>query len=81
MLKMTLQKEVMLPLIGAFSCMLVKTLTAKKQKVSTKTYIESIESAYTDAIVSTNLPMEPAKFINEVKKLSSPVLLFCSNNN
>lgn len=26
-----------------------------------------------------NLPMEPAKFMKKVKKLSSPVLLPCSN--
>lgn len=28
-----------------------------------------------------NSPMEPPKFMKHVKKLSSPVLLFCSTNN
>ena len=34
----------------------------------------------TSAIHSANSPMEPPKFIKHVKKLSSPVLLFCSKN-
>lgn len=73
-------KKTRILLFGAFSCMLVKTLAEKKKgKRRSKNSLYDKDSNQTNSGQIGNLidiPMEPAKFMKHVSKLSSPVLLF-----
>lgn len=64
--------------------MLVKTLTANQKRFyrDDNLIIPLISLAQNKIYILyyINSPVEPPKFIKEVKKLSSPVLLFCSSN-